>query len=943
MTDNVANLGFSVDSKPLEDATKKLSDVASQADKTGKAVDDFNQKVSKTSNEASKAGDGVGKIGPALSAVESAARRAGTSIEEMRSRTAAFNTETAKISAAVAAANTTLAAHAVEVGKAATAHAGLSAQQQAAFHLTRNLAEAFASGTVSAQTFTQQIGHLSYASSGPGGLTSALSGVARMIGPGGLIAGGIAGLGALAVALEKVSDEANRSKLNFGALAGSADAGNSIYKKIADTAHDSSLEFGALSKAVQQASQGFEIASDKHVIYANSADKARKDIESLTAAFGIVGKAMQRASTNAEEEKTILDALAGSLAKTATITDDAFQKIRDTSPAVALAIANAFGYKTLEEFQKQLALTPIGMDDFIKQMERAKPAIERNFDARPINTVKQATEELAAGWDRFIKSLADAGGFNVAIGAINGMTAAVKGLSAALNAASNAKDVLAGKGQGASSSSTYDAVGNVTGSSGEPATYTGDYSFNNSSYINNGTFDYLTGAGQVGNPMGDMPAFAGGGQLTVGGDGGTDTTLVQFKATKGEVVEVKTAEQVAAEKSSGIQGLTMQGQSDSLQVTPDPAQIASVKEITDAINQSTIDITKKVSDGSDNIVSALNKLMGGVSASTVNPLTGLPLATSTGSSLTANSTSGLSFGGSGSGGGLSSSGGGGFSTKSGGGMGDQEARDRAQSALDNPPLTPQQAAMYAAMGASVVRGQAVPIGPGGNRYRRISWPQQQANRRFPYRNPINPDGSNSSGGSGGDYGGGFDYGAATVGEPTTSAYDDYGSSYDGGGDFGVGGSTVWDVAQQYMSGFDQPFGSAGINGGGSWADQYLSGGWDVSSSGWGNDTGWMNYGGGSYDAGYFATGGKFTVPGAPSSGDKTLVTMHANPGEDVYVVPNGSTPNGVNVQQPASTGAMAPPADPSVTQTIKNITINVQSDIQARDMIRSRAQIARSL
>ena len=71
-----------------------------------------------------------------------------------------------------------------------------------------------------------------------------------------------------------------------------------------------------------------------------------------------------------------------------------------------------------------------------------------------------------------------------------------------------------------------------------------------------GTSDYLD----------SLPAFADGGQLTVTGSGGTDSQLVQFNATPGEVVTVSTPGQMAqtstGNPSGGIQGLTtIQGQS----------------------------------------------------------------------------------------------------------------------------------------------------------------------------------------------------------------------------------------------------------------------------------------------------------------------------------------------------------------------------------------------
>jgi hypothetical protein len=201
--------------------------------------------------------------------------------------------------------------------------------------------------------------------------------------------------------------------------------------------------------------------------------------------------------------------------------------------------------------------------------------------------------------------------------------------------------------------------------------------------------------------------------------------------------------------------------------------------------------------------------------------------------------------------------------------------------------------------------------------------------------------SYSSGGSSGGYADsaadsgeytsldGYDTGYGTVGssgdgsapfESGAPAYNDYGLSDYGltGGysnsDTGVGGSTVSDVANQYMS----------------------SGGTDYTSSA-------------GFDAGSFAVGGKFTVPGS-SNGDKTLVQLHATPGEEVTIVPKGlMTPSSIPVSplmlNPSSANdnqsvAAQQPAAPIET---KVVNMYLHPGVQAEQFLRSRAQIARGM
>ena len=88
----------------------------------------------------------------------------------------------------------------------AAAHQGLSTQAMAAQHSIRSLFEGMASGQPISQALAQQINHLSYAATGPGGLTaafkSATGSLLELVTPGVAVAGGltaVAAAGLLAV------------------------------------------------------------------------------------------------------------------------------------------------------------------------------------------------------------------------------------------------------------------------------------------------------------------------------------------------------------------------------------------------------------------------------------------------------------------------------------------------------------------------------------------------------------------------------------------------------------------------------------------------------------------------------------------------------------------------------------------------------------------------
>ncbi len=379
---------------------------------------------------------------------------------------------------------------------------------------------------------------------------------------------------------------------------------------------------------------------------------------------------------------------------------------------------------------------------------------------------------------------------------------------------------------------------------------------------------------------------------------------------------------------------TIQGQPagavGSVSATPDDATVASIKEITDAINQSAIDINKNNLQGNTSIVDAVNKLTGVVQTPVTNPATGLPVTTVGTNAIARISATGQ----------LPS--GGGVSSGLSGSINPTDAlyqrklkayeasiKGIDQSSVSDPMYTQGYGSAVRATGGRTSGGNQTSSGvaPSGR-----------------YAQSITP--FNGYGGSSG---------------PDYASYPDYSSpssSFDTGYDPNVSAGSDY-----------QPFSAAGY-------DPNVSAGSDYQpfsplGNSSGNDTSAMDYGGGytggsfpqydtmgsatggtdTYDAGYFATGGTFTVPGSPSSGiDKTLVTLHATPGETIMVAPNGSTPpSGVTMptlpSQASPTAVAALANAPAATQSITNKTINiqVQAGIQAESFIRSRAQIARGM
>lgn len=162
---SVAELGLSVDSSKVKQGVVDLDALAAASGKAEQAA----EKMGTTATAAMKqAGQGASDVAKGLKDTADAA--GGT---------------------------------ATKVGEAAKAHEGLSIQGQAAFHSLRGLAEQMAYGVPPTQALASHINQLSFAASGPQGLTGAFSeaiGVlGRLVTPAVGVTAAVVGIGVAAV------------------------------------------------------------------------------------------------------------------------------------------------------------------------------------------------------------------------------------------------------------------------------------------------------------------------------------------------------------------------------------------------------------------------------------------------------------------------------------------------------------------------------------------------------------------------------------------------------------------------------------------------------------------------------------------------------------------------------------------------------------------------
>lgn len=158
---DVASLGFGVDTSGLDNAAaslQKLVPASAAAEAAAESVTTALEGTSAAATAVSNAAKGTTTQTTATAKVITAA-------------TGAINQSATANKTSATAANTAKTAN----DNLAHSHQGLSTQAMSAQHSIRSMVEALASGQPISQVFTQQLNHLSYAASGPGGLSQAFS------------------------------------------------------------------------------------------------------------------------------------------------------------------------------------------------------------------------------------------------------------------------------------------------------------------------------------------------------------------------------------------------------------------------------------------------------------------------------------------------------------------------------------------------------------------------------------------------------------------------------------------------------------------------------------------------------------------------------------------------------------------------------------------------
>ncbi|MCC8946015.1 hypothetical protein H8A97_13120 [Bradyrhizobium sp. Arg62] len=511
--------------------------------------------------------------------------------------------------------------------------------------------------------------------------------------------------GLLVLAIQQAGDEANRQRSAFTAITGSAGEGAKAYDLIRQSARSTNTDVSSLTEAVKLSSQGFNQMGNSWPVIRLGASQASQDISKLTDMFTTLDKVMQSAGATAKTEADVQSTLAQGIQKAGGLTVDTFQQIRNQSPEVARAISSAFSYQDINQFQRQLAQTPISITDLEAAINRIKPAVDANFDPTKPKTLEQFIRDLQTTWKDLLTTMSESGAFDFAASEMaklqSGLQATIQEVQTLIGWYNQLKSAVGGGIQAASNSGSGGFGSDIAGSAGvdSPSNIAGsvsaDYSFDNSSFINQDVASSF-----IGN-------FADGGSFVVPGGGGTDTFPASMNLTPGEVVDIHPPGTLggliagngdASGKTLGSELLPGGDQSGT------QAASATLAASIDAdLKQQTASLTLLEHDSRDQIIAAVNASAVSINAGFKSALTGLTMATSasqSGTGTTSNSSStGQTTPTSSSG----SSGGGG-----GGGGGGAKARKSQADQQQAPVMSAAQALQYA-LGAGVSRGMATGV------------------------------------------------------------------------------------------------------------------------------------------------------------------------------------------------------------------------------------------
>jgi lambda family phage tail tape measure protein len=406
--DDIAKLGFEIDTSPLVNATKASATAAAQIGKVGDAADATSKKVTGAGRSAQAAAGAIGAVGNAAGAAApkvQAAGKAQDALAQALGKTTTAATAEARAAQAATAQTERLGAAAGQAASRTAALAGVLQQVgnagQSAVSKINSLSQAFGIGTGSAGGMALT-GALSTSTSLLGGLTGALGRFGPIAASTVTVVGGVAaaviGLQAgLASVQDRWRSYEGQLKNTLGTTTQARQAIDALFK----SAQASGISFDSTVQSFNR------LARNATELGASNADilKLSETIQKLGvvsgASQGEIGSGMLQLS----------QALAAGR-----LNGDELRSIMENMPALAKAIADGLGVSVgaLRAMGAQGELTG---DKVFRALLSGAGDVQKQFEDMP-DTTERAFQRVSDSWSRMLARMgekANSSGFIQAI------------------------------------------------------------------------------------------------------------------------------------------------------------------------------------------------------------------------------------------------------------------------------------------------------------------------------------------------------------------------------------------------------------------------------------------------------------------------------------------------------------------------------------------------
>jgi len=251
--------------------------------------------------------------------------------------------------------------------------------------------------------------------------------------------------GSLAIAASGAAEQMEKLKNRLDRTLGgtSGEAGGRVFAGLQEDARKTGIEVGILSGLLEGAIRLQQSLAGQHtwkeILSPDAAVRASTAAADLGKTFATTLAGMMQLEKQGQDAiGSAVGAFQSSLTTTGKLTAESFGQISRASPEVGLALARAFNYRNMQEFEDALknGLQPSAQRVFNMIIEMS-PKVEASLkNITP--GVTQSFDQVTNAWKELLAALGDTGIWNTVSGFIEGATSALRALTKAIDAVKSA-------------------------------------------------------------------------------------------------------------------------------------------------------------------------------------------------------------------------------------------------------------------------------------------------------------------------------------------------------------------------------------------------------------------------------------------------------------------------------------------------------------------------